>query len=261
MGLKLNCARIPASSSLTLFGKGCTIRATTVNTLLGGQIRILIADEHRMLRDGLHKLLEAEPDFVVVGEASNGHETLERAQKCKPDMLLLGQGVPGIPYLEVLRTLEASDLPTRSLLLAASIEPKEIVTVLQLGARGIVMKDSASDLLMKAIRIVMTGQYWIGRESVSTLVDIVRGQSGDRTERPFGLTARELGIVTAVTAGFTNKEVAQRFSISEETVKHHLTRIYSKLGVSNRLELALFAISRKLVAPLADVKARSGSLV
>ena len=227
----------------------------------GDQIRILIADEHRMLRDGLRKLLEAEPDFVVAGEAANGHETLERARQSEPDVLLLGQGVPGIPYLEVLRLLGASALPTRSLLLATAIEPKEIVTVLQLGARGIVMKDSASDLLMKAIRMVMAGQYWIGRESVSTLVDVVRGQAGDKADRPFGLTTRELGIVTSVTAGSTNKDVAQRFSISEETVKHHLTRIYSKLGVSNRLELALFAISQKLVAPLAEAKAKSGLLV
>jgi two-component system nitrate/nitrite response regulator NarL len=232
-----------------------------VSTGPGDHIRIMIADEHRMLRDGLRKLLEAEPDFVVAGEASNGHETLEGARRFEPDMLLLDQGVPGIPYLEVLRSLEASALRTRPLLLAAAIDPKEIVTALQLGARGIVMKHSASDLLMKAIRMVMSGQYWIGRESVSTLVDLVRGHGGEKAERPFGLTIREVAIVTTVAAGFTNKEVAHRFSISEETVKHHLTKIYSKLGVSNRLELALFAISRKLVAPLAEPKARNGSHV
>ena len=222
-------------------------------------IRILIADEHRILRDGLRKLLEAEPDFVVTGEASNGHEALESARKQTPDLLLLDLVMPGIPYHEILRALTASGLPTRALLLAGNIEPKELVTALQLGARGIVMKDCASPLLMKAIRLVMDGQYWIGRESVSTLVDMVRGQVVDQVDRRFGLTPRELEIVATVTAGFTNKEVAQRFSLSEETVKHHLTKIYSKLAVSNRLELALFAISQKLVAPLPDTRARNGS--
>lgn len=228
---------------------------------LGRSIRILVADEHRILRDGLRKLLEAEPDFVVVGEASNGHEALDCAQRLQPDLLLLDHTMSGMPYHELLRSLEASALPTRVLILSGCIEPKEIVTALQLGARGIVMKDSASDLLMKAIRIVMTGQYWIGRESVATLVEIVRGHAGEKSDRRFGLTTRELEIVGSVTAGFTNKEVAQRFTLSEETVKHHLTKIYSKLGVANRLELALFAISQKLVAPLAEIKVKSGSTV
>jgi DNA-binding NarL/FixJ family response regulator len=221
-------------------------------------IRILIADEQRILRDGLRKLLEAEPDFVVAGEASSGTEALEITRRLQPDMLLLDLVMPGVRYEEVLRSLSASAVPTRALLLTASIEPKEIVTALQLGARGVVMKDSASELLMKAIRKVMDGQYWIGRESVSTLVDMVRGQAIAKTDRRFGLTPRELEVIATVTAGFTNKEVAQRFSISEETVKHHLTKIYSKLGVSNRLELALFALSQRLVEPLPDARSRNG---
>jgi len=220
-------------------------------------IRILIADEQRMLRDGLRKLLEAEPDFIVAGEASNGHETLESTKRLEPDMLLLDWVMPGVPYDELLRSLAASALPTRALLLTASIEPRDVVTALQLGARGVVMKDSASDLLMKAIRKVMDGQYWIGRDSVATLVDMVRGHATDRAERRFGLTPRELEVVATVTAGFTNKEVAYRFSISEETVKHHLTKIYSKLAVSNRLELALFAISQGLVKPVAEPEPRT----
>jgi two-component system nitrate/nitrite response regulator NarL len=217
-------------------------------------IRILIADNQRILRDGLRKLLEAEPDFVVAGEACDGHEALEHARRLQPDMLLLDLVMPGVAYDEVLRSLSASALPTRALLLTASIEPAQIVTALQLGARGVVMKDTASDLLMKAIRTVMDGQYWIGRESVSTLVELVRGQAAAKTDRRFGLTPRELEMVQSVTGGFTNKEVARRFSISEETVKHHLTKIYRKLGVSNRLELALFAISQRLVEAAPDGK-------
>lgn len=110
-----------------------------------------------------------------------------------------------------------------------------------------VLKDSASQLLMKAIRVVVAGQYWIGRESVSGLVETLRAQMFNTVEPKFGLTSRELDIVTTVAAGYSNKEIARRFSLSEETVKHHLTKIFDKLGVSNRLELALFAISQQLV--------------
>src|SRR5262245_17028218 len=107
-------------------------------------ISIVIADDHPILRDGLRKLLEAETDFVVAGEACNGHETLEVAQRLSPDMLLLDLMMPGVPCLEVLRTLTASGLPTRTLILTASIEQSELIQALQLGARGVVMKESAS---------------------------------------------------------------------------------------------------------------------
>jgi len=217
-------------------------------------IRILIADDHPIMRDGLRRLLEAERDFVVAGEARDGHEAVTVTRQLEPDLLLLDFLMPGAPCLEVLRTLTATPLSTRTLLLTANIEPDEIVKALQLGARGVVMKDAASELLMKAIRVVMEGQYWIGRESVAGLVETFRSHMCESVDRRLGLTPRELEIVTTVTAGFTNKEIAQRFSLSEETVKHHLTRIFSKLGVSNRLELALFAISQHLVEPLSETR-------
>ena len=220
-------------------------------------IRILIADDHPILRDGLRKLLEAERDFVVAGEARDGHEALHVTRQLEPDMLLLDFTMPGAPCLEVLRSLTATPLATRTLLLTAGIEPDDIVKALQLGARGVVMKDSASELLMKAIRVVMDGQYWIGRESVAGLVETFRTQMFESVDRRLGLTPRELEIVQTVTTGFTNREIAQRFSLSEETVKHHLTKIFSKLGVSNRLELALFAISQHLVEPLSETRPKA----
>jgi DNA-binding NarL/FixJ family response regulator len=219
-------------------------------------ISIVIADDHPILRDGLRKLLEAEEDFVVAGEACNGDETLEVAQQLSPDMLLLDLTMPGVPSLDVLRSLTACSLATRTLLLTASIEAGELIKALQLGARGVVMKDSASELLMKAIRVVMAGQYWIGRESVTGLMDTFRAHLTVTRGRPFGLTPREREITNAVTAGFTNKEIARRFSLSEETVKHHLTKIFSKVNVANRLELALFAISQNLVTPLSEPKTK-----
>jgi len=210
-------------------------------------IQVVIADDHPILRDGLRKLLEAEHDFAVVGEAFNGHEALEVTRRVEPNILLLDLAMPGLPGLEVLRALSGTSLTTKTILLTASIERDEIVKALQLGAKGLVMKDSASELLMKAMRMVMAGEYWIGRENVSGLVETLRTQMFQRSEPKFGLTARELEIVSSVTAGYSNKEIAQRFTLSQETVKHHLTKIFSKVGVTNRLELALFAISHHVV--------------
>jgi len=210
------------------------------------QVRIVIADDHPILRDGLRKLLEAEPDFVVVGEARDGHEAVERVKELHPDVLLLDLLMPGPSYLEVLRAAQPTVPRTRPLLLTANIEPDEIVKALEAGACGIVLKNSASELLMKAIRTVTAGGYWVARESVGNLVGTFRSRAAVPA-RQFGLTPRELEVVLAVAIGLTNKDIAERFSLSEETVKHHLTKIFSKLKVANRVELALFAVHEQLV--------------
>lgn len=214
-------------------------------------IRILIADDHPILRDGLRKLLEAEPGFAVVGEAADGGEAVQLVQKVKPDILLLDLAMPKMPGLETLRELTGSAATVRTILLTAAIEKKQIVEALQLGARGIVMKESATEVLLKSIRSVMAGQYWIGRESVSNLVKTLQeladsGGEGPR-QKTFGLTPREKEVITSIVSGYTNRDIAQKFSISEQTVKHHLTNIFDKLGVSSRLELALFAVNHRLV--------------
>jgi DNA-binding NarL/FixJ family response regulator len=217
---------------------------------MNSTIRIAIADDHPILREGLRRLLESERDFAVVGEAYNGHEALEITRRLEPDVLLLDLAMPGLPGLEVLRALTASSLPTRIILLTASIERKEVVKALELGTRGVVMKNCATQVLMKAIRTVMAGEYWIGRDDTVGLVEALRGHVIDPAQRPFGLTPRELEVIGSVMAGFSNKEIAKRFSLSQETVKHHLTKIYGKVGVTNRLELALFAISERLVSSI-----------
>jgi len=215
-------------------------------------IRVLIADDHAIFRDGLRKLLEADPGLTVVGEAADGIEALKLALKLKPDILLLDLAMPRQPGLDTLRELADTSPNLRTVLLTAAIEKRQIVEALQLGARGVVMKESATQLLLNCIRAVMKGEYWVGRESVSDLVQFLReGAQETRQKEPlrknFGLTPRELEVVAAVVGGYTNRDVAQKFSISEDTVKHHLTNIFDKLGVSNRLELALFAVHHHLV--------------
>jgi two-component system nitrate/nitrite response regulator NarL len=218
----------------------------------GQPVRILIADDHPIFRDGLRRLLEAETDLKVIGEACDGAEAVKLARQLKPDILLLDLAMPRQPGLEALREMSSGSpsSPVRVILLTAAAEKKQIVEALQLGARGVVLKDSATQLLLKSIHTVMAGEYWVGRESVSNLVQYLRNlvqSSGEESrQRKFGLTPRELEIVSAVVAGYANKEIAEHFKISEDTVKHHLSNIFDKLGVSTRLELALFAVNQSL---------------
>ena len=215
-------------------------------------IRIVIADDHPIFRDGLRRLLETEPDLKVIGEACDGAEAVRLAKQLKPDILLLDLAMPRHPGLEALREMSSASNQNavRVILLTAAAEKAQIVEALQLGARGIVLKDSATQLLLKAIHTVMAGEYWVGRESVSNLVQylrtLVQSSGEEARQKKFGLTPRELEIVSAVVAGYSNKETAEYFKISEDTVKHHLSNIFDKLGVSTRLELALFAVNQSL---------------
>ena len=215
-------------------------------------VRIVIADDHAIFRDALQALLEAEKDFRVIGSVGDGRAAVSLVRELRPDVLLLDVAMPHVDGLEALRQISEAGSPTRVILLSGAIEKADIVTAIQLGARGLVLKESGAAVLLKGIRGVMSGQYWIGREAVSNLLEVLRSlisHGGNAPRNEFGLTAREIEIVGAVVAAYGNKEIAQRFQISEKTVKHHLTNIFDKLGVSNRLELALLAVHHRLVSP------------
>jgi DNA-binding NarL/FixJ family response regulator len=200
-----------------------------------------------MFRESLRNLLEMQDGFVVVGEAGDGRAAVALVQSLKPDILLLDVAMP-VSGLDVLDALGVASPTTRILLLTAEIEMRQLVEALQLGARGLVLKESAAALLLSAIRALMDGQYWIDRESVSDLVAALRRHTTKPAAPPkdFGLTPRELQIVQAVVEARSNKDIAEKLAISEKTVKHHLTNIFDKIGVSNRLELALFALHHRL---------------
>jgi two-component system nitrate/nitrite response regulator NarL len=216
-------------------------------------IRVLLADDHPILRAGLRKLLEAEPAYQVVGEAADGEQALQMARAIMPDILLLDLAMPRLTGLEVLSEMATGATPVRTIILTAAIDKPEIVTALQLGARGIVLKDSATELLFKSMDSVIKGEHWVGREAVSDLVQALRSQMSGPPNGPsspakrFGLTRRELEVVGAVVSGYSNREIAAKFSLSEDTVKHHLSKIFDKVGASNRLELALFSVHHRLL--------------
>ena len=216
-------------------------------------VRLVVADDHPIFREGLVKLLDTWPHLDVVGSASDGDEALPLVQELRPDMLLLDLAMPRMTGLDALRELQRLGTSTRILLLTAAIERRDLVAAAQLGARGVVLKESASDVLLKSIETIMAGHCWLGRRRVANLAtsEEVAESFSAPTRRLFGLTPRELEIVGVILLGISNAAVAARFSISEKTVKHHLTNIFDKLGVSNRLELALFALHHKLEAPAA----------
>lgn len=213
-------------------------------------LRILIADDHTLFRRGVRMLLQSEPGFRVVGEASDGDEAVELARKLAPDILLLDVVMPGRGGMEALRELAALENPPNTLLVTDSLSKADTVKALRLGARGVLLKEETSAHLLESIHCVMAGQYWIERESIPDLVKVLRAIApfdAATRSKDFGLTPRESQVILMVAEGYSNPDIAERCCICERTVKHHIGHIFDKLGVSNRLELALFAVNHGLI--------------
>jgi two-component system, NarL family, nitrate/nitrite response regulator NarL len=211
-------------------------------------IRIIIAGEHPIFRHGLRRLLEAESGIRIVKEVGDSASAAALVRELEPDILLLGLTHSKRPAADTMRELAAGQTSTRTIVLTDRVDSPEVMSALQLGARAVVPKDSAPDVLFKSIQCVMAGHYWIGHDQISGLVTSLRKlEASRRRTKAFGLTRREIEIVRAVVSGYTNKEIAGRSSITENTVKSHLTHIFNKLGASNRVELALFAAHHRLL--------------
>jgi two-component system nitrate/nitrite response regulator NarL len=214
-------------------------------------IRILIADDHAVFRYGLRTLLGSEPGFAVVGEAVDGSEVAKLTSVLKPTVLMLDLAMPRLTGIEVLRELASIPHQVRTIVLTAAIEKEQIVEALQLGARGILFKASALQLVTQCIQKVVAGEYWVGHEAVTSLVDYLlglkQGTEGKAAQNLPEFTPREREIISAIVTGQANKEIAARLSLSEDTVKHHLSNIFDKAGVSNRLELAIWSMDHGLL--------------
>src|SRR5712691_6113348 len=221
----------------------------------GELIRIVIADDHPIFRDGLRKLLMLEEDFRVVAEARDGKEVLEVLEEHQPDILLLGLKMPGLDALTALQKLQNSRTKTKVIVLTASEDKNQFVQAMKFGTCGIVLKQTATELLIKSIRKVHSGEIWLDSHTTAA---VMRQFSSPMESVPLGsrdcdrspLSQREREIVVLVAQGFKNKEMAEKMFISEQTVKNHLHNIFDKLGVSDRLELALYAIHKNIHTPV-----------
>ncbi len=217
-----------------------------------GTVRILIADDHPIVRDGLKKLLQLEDDFDIVGEAGDGREVLDRVRELDPDVLLLDLRMPNLDGLATLQALQQTNKRTRVIVLTASEDKNEFVQAMKLGCSGIVLKQTAPDLIVKSIRKVHSGEIWLDSHTTAAVMRQFStglegsGAGGGKGRERSPLSTREREIVALVAQGYKNKEMAEKMFISEQTVKNHLHNIFDKLGVSDRLELALYAIHKGL---------------
>ncbi|HTY61355.1 MAG TPA: response regulator transcription factor [Acidobacteriota bacterium] len=213
-------------------------------------IRILIADRQEMFREALKRLLESEQDFSVVGETDDGDRLTALAASQKPDVLLMDLNLRKRPGIEALREI-TGNTGVRPLLLMDNPSNGEILQALLSGACGIVRKNVNTQLLFKAIRAVAAGEYWLSHAGISELVQNLRLLSTrveqQARQQTSSLSVQQMQIVEAIAAGSSNKEIAQDLSLSERTVKYHLTRIFNKFGVSGRMELARFSLKNNLI--------------
>jgi two-component system, NarL family, nitrate/nitrite response regulator NarL len=213
-------------------------------------IRIMIADDHAIFRDGLKSLFNGRPEFQVVGEACDGRNVVELVDQLQPDILLLDVVMPKVDGMDALKMLAASPRSVRTIVLCGALEGEDISKAFELGARGLILKETAAETLFKGIQAVMDGLYWVVRKSVTNPVEAskhCRSAEKGASSRNYGLTPREMEIIGFVVSGASNKEIAGKLSISVQTVKHHITNIFDKLGVYNRLELTLFVLHHGLL--------------
>lgn len=217
-------------------------------------LRVVIADDHAIFRDGLRRLLE-DPGLQVIGQAQDGMEAATLVRQLTPDILLLDLAMLRHTGLEALRELKKSrdKNQVRIRLLMAAAEAAEIVDGLQFGACGLVIKASATEVLLTAIETVMAGGCWVGLQRVPNLFAYLQSQiqaaKRESRAKTFGLTPRQLQIIAGVVAGMENKEIASHFKIAEDTVKHHMSNIFDRLGVSSRTEMAFFAVNHHFPLP------------
>jgi two-component system, NarL family, nitrate/nitrite response regulator NarL len=215
-------------------------------------VRLLIVGGYALLRDALRASFINAAGIHVVGAAENGDTAFQLSCREMPDVILLELPQECKSEMSFLVRISSEKLPTHLVMLASSLYQPGVLAAMKLGAKGVILKDSATtEIMREAIRRVAAGGYWVGKENVPTLtlaLHVLEVRSNNvPTQRRFGLTARESEILPMLAQGHSNRAIATAFSVSVETIKHHCSHIYDKLGTSNRVELALFAIHHRLV--------------
>ena len=206
-------------------------------------IRILVADDHPVVRDGLVAILSTQPDFAMVGQAASGQEVMAQVAALKPDLVLLDLEMPGLDGVETLKALQTANLPVRVIVFTAFDTDERIWSAVRAGAQGYLLKGAPREELFNAVRVVYSGGSLLQPVVASKLLhQVSRLQAG-----PVALTARELEVLRLLAQGRQNKEIAAALTISQRTVKFHVSAIMTKLGADNRTEAVALAAQRGLV--------------
>ena len=206
-------------------------------------IRLVLADDHRIILEGLEQLFRREREFQVVATCTNGADALTAVRHHKPDVLVLDYQMPHGDGLSTLKAVRSENLSTRVVLLTATMDEDDVLDAMQAGVHGLVLKESAAVNLVNCVRRVAAGQRVLDEGMVNRALD----RMAQRQDVSNTLSARETEIVKMVAAGLRNKEIAGKLAIGEGTVKSHLHTIYEKLGVHGRVELTLYAQERGIV--------------
>jgi DNA-binding NarL/FixJ family response regulator len=204
-------------------------------------IRLVVVDDHPLILEGIERLFRLEGDLEILARCVNAQEALEAVRTHRPDVLILDIRLPGRRGLEVLEEIQREGIPTKTVLLTGAIGEDELLQALRLGARGVVLKEMAPELLVRCVRKVHAGELWLESEFLGRTLEGVLSRDGVAGSGRRALTSRELRIVRMVATGLHNREIAEELSITEGTVKVHLHNIYEKLGVTGRVELTIFA--------------------
>lgn len=210
-----------------------------------GPIRIIIADDHMMVREGLKQLLELDGSIEVIGQASEGETCLKLVDELQPDVVLLDINMPNMNGLQTLKKLRSKNSEQKVLMLTIHNEVEYLLRAVELGANGYVLKDSESEVLKKAIFTVFNGETYIEASLTPELKERMKRMKSSSSSE--SLTKREVDVLKLIAEGLFNKEIAYRLNISEKTVKNHVSNIFKKIGVSDRTQAAVYAIKNNFV--------------
>lgn len=210
-------------------------------------VNILLADDHRMVREGLKQLLETDSEINVVAEAGDGYECLNLTNKTKPDIVLLDINMPNMDGIQVLNIMMQQKMLCKVIVLTIHNEIEYLVKALEIGCDGFILKDSDFDTLKKAIFSVYSGETYI-EPSLMPLLNSSLAERDVLKEKVSDLTRREMEVLKMIASGAFNKEIALTLNISERTVKNHVSNIFKKIGVSDRTQAAVFAIKNNIIS-------------
>jgi NarL family two-component system response regulator LiaR len=212
-------------------------------------IRVLLVDDHAVVREGLRNFLALQDGLEIVGEASDGNEAIEQAQRLEPDVILMDLVMPGLDGIGAMRQLRARSPASRVIVLTSFLEDERVLPAIQAGAAGYLLKNVAPAELARAIRAAHAGEAIIDPTAAARLVQAIADDARPRIEEPERLTRRERDVLELIARGRSNKRIALELGISEKTVKTHVGHLLAKLGVTDRTQAALMAVEEGLVGP------------